>query len=142
MIKNKKVHKLIVEFDKDFTLLAVASHENDYRLSWAMNKNLGLGFSRMENLTLIHPKNKVEVNYSRYQYIDDAGIVFYLISNKSEGGFLIPELKNIDYILKVENNTDELYVEKLLTGLKSIDIVITAFRIENLPEKTYKLFLF
>lgn len=142
MTKNKKIHKLVVEFDKDFVLIALASHENDYRLSWAMNKKLGFGLSKSENLSFMHPKQKTEASFSLYQFVDDSDIIFHLISNKSEGGFLIPELKNIDYILKVENHPSQLYIEKLITGLKSIDIVITAFEIKELSEKNHKLFLF
>ena len=142
MNKSKKIHKLIVEFEKDFILLALASHENDYRLSWAINKKFGFELSKIENLSLILQKQKTEASFSLYRFADDNEVIFHLISNKSEGGYLIPELKNIDYVLKVENFPDQAYIEKLIYGIKSIDIVITAFEIKELSERNHKLFLF
>jgi len=142
MEKKKKVHKLALDFDPDFTLIAIASHENDYRLTWSLNKSLGLDLKKEGDLEINHPKHKILCNYSMYHGSDKSGYSdVHLISNKSEKGFLMPELKNIDFILRIANVDDEFF-DQILIKLKKIDIVITAFTIDNIAERMHKMFVF
>lgn len=143
MSPKKKVHKLILEFETDFKLIGIASHENDYRLSWAINKALSFELAKINDLAIKHPKHKTEVNYSMYNYNDDVEYInYHLISNKSEKGFLLPEMKNIDFLIKVSGNPEIDFLNDLITKLKKVDIIITAFLIEELPEKFQKMFTF
>ncbi len=137
MVAKKKIHKLAFEFESDFSLIGIASHENDYRLSWAMNKSIGLDLIKVEDFSVNHPKHKIQINYSMYNYIN-----YNLISNKSDKGFLIPEMKNIDFVLRISDYPDTVFLNELLSKLKKIDIVITAFLINDLPGKLNKVFIF
>ncbi len=142
MVK-KKVHKLTFNVENDYKLIGIASHENDYRLTWAINKALGVTLIRKEDLKLVHPKHKIEVNYSIFNYNDENNYVNYnLISNKSEKGFLLPEIKNIDFVLKVSGDPEIDFLNNILVSLKKIDIIITAYIIEELPDKLNKAFDF
>lgn len=142
MTQKKKIHKLKVEFDDDFQLIGIASHENDYRLTWALNKHLNLNLIKTKNLEINHPKHKINIAYSMYFYEDDMEYLTYaLISNKSEKGFLLPEYKNIDFILKVGGNPNMQIVNKLSEGLRKVDIIITAFVLEDISGKNRKVFI-
>ena len=143
MEKKKKIHKLIFDFETDFYLIAIASHENDYRLTWALNKALNLDLKKGEDLSFNHSKHKVLTNYSMYNYQDESNYLKYnLISNKSEKGFLIPDLKNIDFILRLSGSPENDFLNSFLTKIKKIDIVITAFIIDDLLERYNKMFVF
>lgn len=143
MAAKKKIHKLAIEIESDYSLIGIASHENDYRLSWAINKSLGLDLKKKEDLTLDHPKNKILINYSLFIFDDENNYITYnLISNKSEKGFLIPEMKNIDFVLRVSGSPDQNLLNDLLFKLKKIDIVITAFQINEVSEKLRKKLMF
>lgn len=143
MVAKKKIHKLAIEIESDYSLIGIASHENDYRLSWAINKSLGLDLKKKEDLTLDHPKNKILINYSLFIFDDENNYITYnLISNKSEKGFLIPEMKNIDFVLRVSGSPDQNLLNDLLFKLKKIDIVITAFQINEVSEKLRKKLMF
>lgn len=143
MAAKKKIHKLAIEIESDYSLIGIASHENDYRLSWAINKSLGLDLKKKEDLTLDHPKNKILINYSLFIFDDENNYITYnLISNKSEKGFLIPEMKNIDFVLRVSGSPDQNLLDDLLFKLKKIDIVITAFQINEVSEKLRKKLMF
>ncbi|MFC2151389.1 IPExxxVDY family protein [Bacteroidota bacterium] len=142
MATKKKIHKLEFSFENDFALVGIASHENDYRLSWAINKSLDLGFVKTDDLAVDHPKHKITINYSMYNYDDANNYVNYsLISNKSDKGFLLPEMKNIDFILRISGTPDTNLVNNILTKLKKIDIVITAFLIEDITDRLSKIFI-
>jgi hypothetical protein len=139
---RKKVHKLPFDYDNDFFLIGIASHENDYRISWALNQLLGWNLAKTNDFKINHPKFKVEVNYSMYQFTDDYGVSYHLISNKSEKGFLLPDFKNIDYILKVSGEDTLNNITDLIQKIKKINIVITAFSIENIKSKYFDMFVF
>jgi hypothetical protein len=139
---RKKVHKLSFDYDNEFYLIGIASHENDYRISWALNKLLGWNLAKTDDFKINHPKRKVEVNYSMYHFADDYGVSYHLISNKSEKGFLLPDFKNIDYILKVSGEDNFNNISDLIQNIKKINIVITAFVIENLQSKYFNMFIF
>ncbi len=143
MVAKKKIHKLAFEPESDFSLIGIASHENDYRLSWAINKSIGLYLIKVEDLSVSHPKHKIQINYSMYNYDDENNYINYnLISNKSEKGFLISEMKNIDFVLRISGSQDTTFLNELLSRLKKIDIIITAFLIDDLPARFNKMFLF
>ena len=143
MSAKKKIHKLAFEFESDFKLIGIASHENDYRLSWAVNNSLGIEFVKTEDLIITHPKHKILISYSMYNFNDeDNFITYHLISNKSEKGFLLPEMKNLDFVLKVSGEPDTIFFKNLLQNLKKVDIIITAFFIDDLPDKIKNAFVF
>lgn len=143
MAIKKKVHKLAGEFESDFSLIGIASHENDYRLSWAINKFANLDLIKVDDFTINHPKHKIPISYSMYTFNDEDNYITYnLISNKSEKGFLLSEMKNIDFILRISECPDTLSLNELLSSLKKIDIIITAFLIKDLPDRLNKVFIF
>jgi len=143
MTLKKKVHKLSIEPETDFKIIGISSHENDYRLSWAFNKYLGYKFSKSENLVIQKSKQIIEQSYSVYNYIDeDNSLQFQLIANHSENGFLIPELKNIDFFLKISGDSNDSTINELVTKLKKIEIINTAFKLDDLSEKNKKVFIF
>lgn len=142
MPTKKKIHKLSYEDKRDYKLIGIASHENDYRLSWALNKNLYLNFTKTDDLIIFQIKHKIEINYSMYMSNSDSYLDYYLISNKSEKGFLIPQMQNIDFILKITGDVKVDFLNEILIKLKQIDLVITAFVIEKLPDRIEKIFNF
>jgi hypothetical protein len=142
MISKKKVHKLSFDYDSDFFLIGIASHENDYRISWAINNFLHWKLVKTDDFKINHPKFKVNVSYSMYHYTDANSLNYDLISNKSEEGFLLPDYKNIDYILKVTGEEDFNHISNLIRKIKKINIVITAFAIEDLNSKLHSMFVF
>ena len=141
MTAKKKVYKLKLEMESDFQLIGIASHENDYRLSWALNQGLGFKLVKSEDLKVNHIKHKLEIPYSHYSFIDEIEYMnFSLISNKSEKGFLLPDKKNIDFILKVSGDQDIDYLSTLVNRIKKVDIIITAFLLTDLSDKAKKMF--
>jgi len=139
---KKKLHKLNVDYKHDFMLIGIASHENDYRLSWALNNELNFNFTKVNDTVISHPKHKIEIPYSTYFSDNPIDLGCYLISNKSEMGFLLPNLKNIDFILRIPQDLEGNFMDELLLKLKQVDIVITAFLIEDIADRMIKVFNF
>lgn len=133
-MKKKKVHKLSVFDSEIITLIGIASQVHDYRLSWAINNKLGIKLTKNNEITNNYSKNSIECVrvFSSFSFLNQkTEQQFILISNKSEKGFLVPELKNVDYILKISGSEiTEQYVNEIIGKLKEIDIVLIAFNID------------
>ena len=149
------IHKLdLGEFDEiDYYLIAIHTSLEDYRLAYFINQNLPINLSKNENEIQINIKEG-ETNFSRFYYYDiENAISWNLIQNKSEvvqhkeGNsrnlflnvmmevstkvFLLPELKKVDYFLKIENTDDIINVSKIQTILNKIESISAIYKVET-----------
>mgnify|MGYP003564690627 CR=1 FL=1 len=141
---KKRLHKLNVTASSDSSVIGISSHENDYRLSWAINNQLGYRFSRADNLELYNDRISESQVFSVYSYSEEEyEIKYYLVSNTSQNGFLLPELRNVDYIFLVQGEISQREFDSVLDQLKKIEIINLAFEISNLsPKSMEKLTLY
>jgi len=131
MAKSRKVHKLEVEPDFSFILIGISSHESDYKLIWAINSKLDLKLSRIPSLVITDPKTGLNQEFSYYSGESKEGdFQIHFLANKCESGFLIPELANIDYFLKLTGEIYELHKQTILDGLKDTGLVLATFQIQ------------
>ena len=113
-------------------LFGIACHRADYRLCWEMNNSLELDLEKQEDYSVEGH------SYSMYYFNDkDNYREIFLIANKSDNSFLIPEQKQVDYFLQVYGHLPEEDVKLITSKLNSISIVLTAFFLnpENLKSK-------
>lgn len=145
------IHKLNLEDfleDVDYILIAIHSRLEDYRLAYYLNKYL--------NLSLIRKFQDVDYKcfsavYSIFEWKDDINLITYnLVSNickreedsiHSSGSLfeneekiiksynLIPELKNVDYLMKI--TTEDLQISKqlIVNKIQEIPQVITTYTV-------------
>ena len=140
---KKKTHKLSIKSEYDSILIGISSQENDYRICWAINQDLGTNFMKTENLQIFSQKFDVTQEFSLYIYENEESLnKFKLIANKCDNGYYIPELKNIDFLLQIFGEISDDYKNELIMKLKSIDIVTGVFVIypEVLKSKNRLIF--
>ncbi len=114
-----------------FKLLGISSHENDYRISWALNSKLGLKFSKTDNFNVQTGRNTESRSFSVFQSVDEDRLLkMNLISNRCPDGFLARELKNIDFFLQIFGEISKSETDMIITKLKAIEFVSTVFEIE------------
>jgi len=146
------IHKLhIDEFDEvDYELIAIHTSLEDYRLAYFLNQNLPILLSKSDNEIQINIKEGVTF-FSRFIYENNiTDSCWSLVQNKNEVGslnnnnnenlfgetsfevatkaFLIPEMKKVDYFLKIENSTIE--IENIVSALITISQIITVYSVE------------
>lgn len=157
------LHKLLVDdfCDTSFSLLAVHCGLEDYRLAYLLNKYLGLNLSRMpRDLDYKYFASSYSV-YEWYDYENE--IAWNLISNvckkeedslQSSGSLftsqnkvlktyhLLPEHKNVDYLIKITNEAQYLNEKIVLSKIQSIPQIVTSYNIdtENLKSKDNLIF--
>mgnify|MGYP000158484422 FL=1 len=148
------IHKLdLDEFDEiDYHLVAIHTTLEDYRLAYFINQHLPVNLSKSNEEILISIKEG-ETQFSRFYFDDEDNFVSWnLIQNKNEvigqneiinqdlfsnssqvvatKVFLLPELKKVDYFLKIESD-DDLDLAGIVKKLKSIKSLSTVYVVET-----------
>jgi len=127
MSKSKK-HILAFEEQIDFEMIGLCSHHSDYRLVWAINDLLKYKLVKSdEEFIVTNKKGEPISSHSMYTYYDEENrLDFYLIKNKVEGKFLIPEKSAIDYFLFLCDNVS-IEAADVVKQLKLVPSVLAAY---------------
>ena len=121
--------KLNIEQNNYYILLGLVSAEADYKLSLTLNKKFGIFLKNIPSLRLTG-NNKTEVIFSRYSNnADNEDLIIDLISNRSGKNYLLNKLKNIDYLLQIQNSEKEVDITNITSSLREIDTITAVFNI-------------
>jgi hypothetical protein len=132
---------LTIEEDYDFSLIGISCHTKDYRLCWELNKTLNTDLVRTADYEI--SKKSEKISFSFYEFIDDANYLeYFLISNRSKNGFLIPEQKKVDFFLMVRGNISESLTKEIIGKINSLSLVLTSFNIDPNQLKSKQNLLF
>lgn len=103
---RKKKHTLTLEQSFDFDMIGVCTHHSDYRLAWGMNDKLSLQLTKCEeDYIVVNKRGEQSSSHSMYEFIDEENrLEYFLIRNKQNGKYLIPEKPSIDFFLFLNNN--------------------------------------
>jgi hypothetical protein len=148
-------HTLEIEYDYDFVLIGISSHEKDYRFCWALNNKLKLELSKKESLEIKGKKQTTPSYFSFFTFDDQDQYTEYSVlanfseskqlavtentlfgtgekvkGGQSENEFLVPEHKQLNYFFVIRGEMDDAEVEALIQEIRGIDIVLTAIRID------------
>jgi len=145
------MHKLEVNdfYDASYILFAVHCRLEDYRLAYLLNKHLGLRLKRMKNDI---DYKYFAASYSIYEWEDfKLDVTWNLVSNicrkeesalQSSGSLfyedtsvikiynLLPELKNVDYLIKLSDEYRNLNEKIIINSIQSIPQVITTYTVD------------
>jgi len=136
-VNKKKSHKLSLDPGFDFILLGIVTAEDDYRLSWIFNHKLATGFVKTDNLVMKEPREGILKEFSVFCHEDEGRHIRYnLISNKSSNGYLLNELRTLDFLLQIYGLSDEKIITSLISAVRSIPSISAVFRIDPAQVKS------
>lgn len=149
------IHKLdLDEFDEiDYYLIAIHTTLEDYRLAYFINQHLPINLSKSKEEIQISIKEG-ETQFSRFYFNDEVNFISWnLIQNKNEvigqkeiinqdlfsnssqevatKVFLLPELKKVDYFLKIESDEDDVKITDIIKKLKTIKSLSTVYVVDT-----------
>ena len=128
-VSKRKKHKLHVELDYDFKLIGISSHEKDYKLIFLINSALDLNFEKQEEHLTYNKKLKIEQSFSHYK-AEENNVIYNLLSNRCEDGFLAEEINNIDYLIQLIGDVSSNERNEIIKKIKTIDKVLTAIKLD------------
>mgnify|MGYP003977025561 CR=1 FL=1 len=110
--------------EEDFCILGVVTDETDYKLCWMINQSLNMNFEKQDDLKLYHRKLKEEQVFSHFSYYDDdALITFRIIKNRTENGYYLDALKNIDYLIHIQGEINTVRISRFMLSIGGFDTV-------------------
>ena len=149
------IHKLdIGDFDEiDYSLIAIHTSLEDYRLAYFINQKLHVNLNKSKKEIQIAVKEG-EAHFSRFHYYDKKKEISWdLIQNKNEvihqqkeenqslfssleleitkKVYMLPEFKQADYFLKIENSNENLSLSGILNTLNTIDNIATSYIVDT-----------
>lgn len=119
------------ELDLDFVLVAITAQLKDYMFCFKINKQLGTDFCKVTDLELLFKADQDLFYFSRYFYLmPETETECYIIANKGTEGFLVPEMKKVDFFLLIKNYIDEEDLKRIISGINKIPEVLVAAEVE------------
>jgi len=125
-----------------YTLIGIACHLRDYRLSYNLNKKLESGFAREQDLSVPIPGKQGSAGFSFFYYKDeDHRNTYCLIANRSESLILVPEMKQLDFLFLIEGEFKKNRKDHLIRCIGSIPNILTTVEVKLTDIKNYENFL-
>lgn len=128
-----KKAKLQIEPAFDFELLGIVSPIREYRMAWLVNQELDLNLVKVDDLELEFI-NAEKLEIAQYFLSLPHGFIQLLknkaINSTQQLAYLIPELKNLDYFLLVQDETEELDLINFVKKLSQNPLVQSIVRID------------
>jgi hypothetical protein len=144
MAKQKK-HLLEFETETDYDLVGICSHHNDYRLAWGINAKLGFHLEQSAVpffITLTKKGVTTHQSHAMFEFYEEENrVTYFLIKNKENGKFLIPEKPTVDFFLFIhKDNVVDLI--SLADKLRSVPSILAVFNLEpeDLPSTEQIIF--
>ncbi len=120
---SKKVFKLELQADTDFLLAGIICSYKDYRLCFELNDVLKLQLKRKKDHTVYLGKPGAVAVFSHYAFTNKFGEEFFVLSNKSTTGILVPEKSAFDFWVMIKKTGGNFNFNEFITKIKSIEIV-------------------
>ena len=116
-----------LEYD-DFELIGIVSSVKEYKLAWIINKALNVKLVKEQDI-IFSFLNDAKINISSFIYKMEYGNFRFLKNRASEFiniklPFLLPELKQYDYLIKLEQISYAFPADSVINALKSVSQVL------------------
>ena len=116
--------------ETEFKLIGIAIRISSYKLSWLLNSVLNTDFKQAEDLVFSSKSSEENNHYAVYEHDMNTEVLYQLIENKSDSVTLIKQLKNIDYLLKVEGEFSENQITQLVKKIRDIENITACLTID------------
>lgn len=146
-------HKLVLDevFEQPYKLIAIHSSEEDYKLAYLLNKHLNLRLARTPKDIDLYIEAE-HIFFAHFIYEDQQKYcTYHLVSNVSrkeamsgsgenslfieeqlavKKSYLLPEFKQVEFLIKIEDEMDTVSEKLLVSKLLDIPQVSTAYAID------------
>jgi hypothetical protein len=126
---NKTYLKL--SLDLDFILIAITASLKDYILCHQINTRLDFNFEKTDDHEVYFNIDEAPVAFSKYYfYVEQGENEYFILSNRNSEGFLIPEMKKVDYFMIIHQFLDKEDLNYILSGLNKLPDIQVAAQID------------
>ena len=137
--------KLIKLLDEtEFMLIGIASRLSMHKLIWLLNNKLNTNFKQADDIVYTKNKQADTINFTIYTHEESSELIYRVIENKNTSGILINQLKNIDYLLKIEGDLHKSQLNNINKNIREIANINASLIIDikNIKQKEIDLISF
>ena len=141
-----KKNKLSGSFEVDFDLIGLVCNVKEYKLAWHLNQVLDVSLSKQEDIK-IEFSNHTSILISSYlhetEHLRVEMLQNKLVANGTiKNNYLIPELSQFDYLLKLKDQTGEVHSENVVGLIKALSLVeyVVKLNFDDLKSKENLLY--
>ena len=119
---------LKLALDLDFVLIAITASLKDYILCHKINTSLPLSFTKVNDHEVYFNIDEPPLAFSKYYFFNEqTENEYFIVNNRNTEGFLIPEMKKVDFFMVIQQFIDKEDVLYILAGLNKLaDIQVAA----------------
>ncbi|MBV6644224.1 MAG: IPExxxVDY family protein [Cyclobacteriaceae bacterium] len=122
-----KKNKLVTGYEYNFDVYGIVSQTKGYTLAWNLNQIHFFDLKKAEDIK-IALNNNASMLISNFKQETDFVKVHLLrnklvSSNSKVNRYLLPELQQFDYFLKIENLSDDVIAEDFISSIKQLPII-------------------
>jgi hypothetical protein len=113
------------EPDTDYRLAGIASSLKEYRLCYHLNQLLDADFKKLKDLIFESTDRHRSLQFSVFRSGEEEDKnQFFVFSNKNLGEFLLPEISQFDYVLRIQGRFGDDDMQNLVAGIKQLPDVM------------------
>ncbi|MBB6611078.1 IPExxxVDY family protein [Pontibacter sp. Tf4] len=122
-----KLFYLDDDYEYDFDLYGLVSSGKEYTLAWWLNKTFAMRLIKQTDLCYTLP-DRQQMLVSNYEFCSEHSTI-RLLRNKALGTitarkpYLLPEIKQYDYVLHITGSLPRLYPHNFINTLLRIPLV-------------------
>jgi hypothetical protein len=141
-----KKSRLSADYSYNFTVLGLTTVAREYKLAWSINHALHINLIKQDDIAIeFLNNNRLEISNFLHRSENSS---IRLLKNKSydtndnSSLYLVPELKNIDYLMVLDDVTGAYNVREIISALSGISIVdfVTSIDTDKLKSKENLIF--
>ena len=125
--------KLLLETRSEpafYTLIGISSSLRDYRLSFLINQSLEFNLKKLDDFCTILPGKQEPEAFSLFYFRDDdQRNSYFLLANRNLENFLLPEMRQMDFLLIIEGGFKKARKDAMLKNIRNIQNVIASYEI-------------
>jgi hypothetical protein len=122
----------------DYRLAGIASSLKEYKLCYHLNHLLSCDFRKLKDLVFVPTDRMRTLQFSVFKAGEEEDKNQFLVfSNKNLGEFLLPEISQFDYLLRIEGKFGEDEMKKLLEQIKQLPevLMVTSIPLKKIKSK-------
>ena len=139
-----KIDDIVLEFFEETRFLGVMTSLKNYQFCWKLNSSLGMSFSLNTDIEVLLKRKGRYYHFNVYEFKEPTNFkCHYLYTNSFEGEYLLPELKNFDFIWLLKNEpVSNEFIHDIKTWLQDIKEVqlVTEISIDKIKNKASLIF--
>ena len=129
-----KSNSLLIDYEFECLLVGIVTQLRDYQFAWLLNQSFLISLRKEPGYELHFRKKNISVAFPWFKYDDPLNKnVIHLLGNKAQSEFILPEIKQADFLFMIQGYVSSDYQKTIIEKLKAL-VPVQTFVVLNANE--------